>query len=144
MRADPSHAKAKLGRRDCATAGVVNGHRACAALALGHAGDVIFDLRPPGGRRHQHLSVEQERERLAPFAERAHAGGMLTVTEIQQAHQRQVGQEVALDDQPAARAPRLAQVTPRPRHPKADLTAQAAFKNEVHARPSRHRCPSGL
>jgi transposase len=58
-------------------------------------GDVIFDLRPPGGRRHQHLSVEQERERLAPFAERAHAGGMLTVTEIQQAYQRQVGQEVA-------------------------------------------------
>lgn len=92
-------------------------------------GDVIFDLRPRGGRRHQHLSVEQERERLAPFAERAHAGGMLTVTEIQQAYQRQVGQEVA-----PSTINRLLErhgwrkLTPRPRHPKADLTAQAAFK----------------
>ena len=45
-------------------------------------GDAIFDLRGRGGRRHQHLSTEQEQRLLAPFVERAAAGGMLTVAEI--------------------------------------------------------------
>lgn len=97
-------------------------------------GDAIFDLRGRGGRRHQYLSPEQEQELLAPFVERAQAGGMLTVGEIQQAYQEQSGKSVApstiyrLLDRHGWR-----KVVPRPRHPKADEAAQAAFK-ETSAR----------
>lgn len=92
-------------------------------------GDAIFDLRGRGGRRHQHLTPEQEAELLAPFVERADAGGMLTVAEIQRAYEQRLGKAVA-----ASTIYRLLQrhgwrkVVPRPRHPKADVAAQAAFK----------------
>jgi transposase len=103
-------------------------------------GDAIFDLRGRGGRRHQYLSPEQEQELLAPFVERAHAGGMLTVAEIQQAYQERSGKAVApstiyrLLDRHGWR-----KVVPRPRHPKADVTAQAAFKKTP-----AHGTPRGL
>jgi transposase len=92
-------------------------------------GDAVFDLRGRGGRRHQHLSPEQEQDLLAPFVERAQHGGMLTVTEIQRAYQERSGKAVApstiyrLLDRHGWR-----KVVPRPRHPKADVAAQAAFK----------------
>ena len=92
-------------------------------------GDAIFELRGRGGRRHQNLSAEQEAQVLAPFIERAAAGGMLKVAEIQQAYEQQVGKPVApstiyrLLDRHGWR-----KLVPRPRHPKADVAAQAAFK----------------
>ena len=92
-------------------------------------GDAIFELRRRGGRRHQNLSAEQEAQVLAPFIERAAAGGMLKVAEIQQAYEQQVGKPVApstiyrLLDRHGWR-----KLVPRPRHPKADVAAQAAFK----------------
>jgi hypothetical protein len=58
-------------------------------------GDAIFDLRGRGGRHHQYLSPEQEQELLAPFVERAQAGGMLTVADIQQAYHERSGEAVA-------------------------------------------------
>jgi transposase len=92
-------------------------------------GESIFDVKRRGGRRHQHLTPEQEKELLAPFVQRAEAGGMLGVTEIVQAYRERCGQEVA-----RSTVYRLLQrhgwrkVMPRPRHPKADVAAQAAFK----------------
>lgn len=95
----------------------------------GKEGDAIFDVRARGGRRHQYLDAQQEQELLAPFVQRANAGGMLSVGEIQQAYQERTGRQVApstvyrLLDRHGWR-----KVVPRPRHPKADLAAQAAFK----------------
>jgi transposase len=92
-------------------------------------GESIFDVKRRGGRRHQHLTPEQEKELLAPFVQRAEAGGMLGVTEIVQAYRERCGQEVA-----RSTVYRLLQrhgwrkVMPRPRHPKADVAAPAAFK----------------
>ena len=92
-------------------------------------GESIFDVKRRGGRRHQHLTPEQEKELLAPFVQRAEAGGMLGVAEIVQAYRERCGQEVA-----RSTVYRLLQrhgwrkVVPRPRHPKADVAAQAAFK----------------
>jgi transposase len=106
-------------------------------------GDAIFDLRPRGGRHHQHLSPEQERQLLAPFVERAEAGGMLTVAEIQRAYQEQLGKDVApstvyrLLDRHGWR-----KVVPRPRHPKADVAAQAVFKKTAPHGTPRGRAPS--
>lgn len=92
-------------------------------------GEAIFEVRARGGRRHQHLTPGQEQELLAPFVQRAQAGGMLTVAELQQAYRERVGKEVArstiyrLLDRHGWR-----KVVPRPRHPKADVAAQGAFK----------------
>ena len=92
-------------------------------------GEAIFEVRGRGGRRHQHITPEQEQELLAPFVQRASSGGMLTVTELQQAYRDRVGKEVA-----RSTIYRLLErhgwrkVVPRPRHPKADVAAQAAFK----------------
>jgi transposase len=105
-------------------------------------GDTLFDLRGRGGRRHQHLTPEQERQLLAPFVKRAEAGGMLTVAEIQRAYQEQLGKDVApstiyrLLDRHGWR-----KVVPRPRHPKADVAAQAAFKKTSPHGTPRGRAP---
>jgi len=105
-------------------------------------GDAIFDVRGRGGRHHQHLSPEQERQLLAPFVERAESGGMLTVAQIQQAYQDQLGKRVApstvyrLLDRHGWR-----KVVPRPRHPKADGVAQAAFKKTAPHGTPRGRAP---
>lgn len=103
-------------------------------------GESIFDVRARGGRHHQYLTPEQEQELLAPFVERAQAGGMLTVTEVQQAYRERSGKEVA-----RSTIYRLLgrhgwrKVVPRSRHPKADLAAQSAFKKTAP-----HGTPRGL
>ncbi len=92
-------------------------------------GDAVFDIRGRGGRHHQHLTRDEEAALLAPFVERADAGGMLTVAEIARAYQKRTGKAVA-----PSTIYRLLErhgwrkVVPRPRHPKADVAAQAAFK----------------
>ena len=103
-------------------------------------GEAIFDVRSRGGRRHQHLTPRQEQALLAPFVKRAQAGGMLTVAEVQRAYQERAGKEVArstiyrLLDRHGWR-----KVVRRPRHPKADVAAQAAFKKTAP-----HGTPRGL
>lgn len=92
-------------------------------------GEAIFEVRTRGGRHHQYLTPQQESELLAPFVQRTQAGGMLTVTEVQQAYRERSGREVA-----RSTIYRLLErhgwrkIVPRPRHPKADVVAQAAFK----------------
>lgn len=92
-------------------------------------GDAIFDVGQRGGRRNQYLSVEQEDALLEPFVTHAKAGGLLSVAEIQRAYEARIGKAVApstvyrLLDRHGWR-----KLMPRPRHPKADVAAQAAFK----------------
>lgn len=103
-------------------------------------GEAIFDVHGRGGRHHQYLTPEQEQELLAPFVQRAQGGGMLTVAEIQQAYRERSGRQVA-----RSTIYRLLErhgwrkVVPRPRHPKADVAAQAAFKKTAP-----HGTPPGL
>lgn len=101
-------------------------------------GDAIFDLRPKGGRRNQYLTPEEEAAFLQPFLAKAEAGGILNAQEIKAAFEARVGRTVAkttiyrLLDRLGWR-----KVAPRPRHPKADLAAQTAFKK------TRNRGPGG-
>lgn len=92
-------------------------------------GEAIFDLKPKGGRRHSYLTSEEEEAFLLPFLAKAGAGGVLNATEIKAAFEARVGKTVnkttiyRMLERGGWR-----QVVPRPRHPKSDPAAQAAFK----------------
>lgn len=92
-------------------------------------GDAIFDLKAKGGRRNQYLCVEAEAAFLQPFLAKAEAGGILNALEIKAAFEALVGMPVAKTTiyRMLARWD-WRKVVPRPRHPKADPAAQAAFK----------------
>ena len=61
------------------------------------------DAPTAGGRKRQNMSLEEEREFLAPFLECAAAGGVLVVGQIKAALDKRLGREVAsLSLQPAA------------------------------------------
>jgi transposase len=98
-------------------------------------GEAIFELKGKGGRRSQNLTDEEEAEVLTPFLGQATAGNVLKVAEIQTAYEAQVGRAV-----PNSTIYRMLKrhgwrkVAPRPRHPKADVMAQGAFKKSSAAR----------
>jgi transposase len=88
-----------------------------------------------GGRRSGYLSLEEEREFLAPFFERAEMGELATTEEIWRAFEARVGQQV--DDSTIYRLLNRhgwRKLMPRPRHPKADLQAQEQFKKTLQRR----------
>lgn len=92
-------------------------------------GEAIFDLKPKGGRRHSYLTPEEEAAFLCPFLSKASAGGVLNALEIKAAFEARIGKAVhkttiyRMLERGGWR-----QVVPRPRHPKSDPAAQAAFK----------------
>ena len=101
-------------------------------------GDAIFDLKPRGGRRNQYLTPEEEEAFLRPFLSKAGAGGLLNATDIKAAFEARVGKTVAkttiyrMLDRCGWR-----KISPRPRHPKSDPAAQAAFKKTRDRRSGR-------
>jgi transposase len=104
-------------------------------------GAVAVETPGTGGRRHEYLTLEQERAFLQPFFTRAAAGEIATATEIKQAFEAQVQHPVhpstifRLLNRHAWR-----KLVPRPVHPKADPAEQAAFK-KTSRRPSKPRSP---
>ena len=101
-------------------------------------GEAIFNLKPKGGRRHSYLSPEEEAEFLRPFLAKASAGGLLNAVEIKAAFEARLGRTVA-----KTTIYRMLErcgwrkITPRPRHPKGDPAAQAAFKKTRDGYPRR-------
>ena len=92
-------------------------------------GDCVFDLGRPGGRNAAHMTPEQERAFLEPFAPSGDAGGILEVGPIHRAHCKALGRDI-----PLSTTYRLLhrhgwrKIQPRSRHPRADREAQADFK----------------
>ena len=54
------------------------------------------DAPTAGGRKRQNMSVQEEREFLAPFLASAATGGVLVVGQIKAALDRRLGRKVAL------------------------------------------------
>ena len=85
--------------------------------------------RPKGGRRHQNLTVAQEAAVLAPLKQEAQRGRLVTARGIKVRYESRVGHPV-----PDSTVYRLLarhqwrQVLPRPKHPKDNPQARAAFK----------------
>src|SRR5258708_33008358 len=81
-----------------------------------------------GGRRHEYMSLEQERSFLQPFFARAAHGEITTAEEIQRAFEAEVQHAVHITSTSRLlnrhRRPTL---LPCPRHPKAQSAQQAAF-----------------
>ncbi len=96
------------------------------------------DAPTVGGRRRQNLSVEQEREFLAPFLTQAATGGVLVVAQIKAALDQRLGRPVAL-----ASAYNLLhrhgwrKLVPDKRHPKSDPAAQEDWKKNSAKRLSK-------
>src|SRR5215469_15923353 len=82
-----------------------------------------------GGRRRHYLTLEEEKEFLAPFFAQAERGEIATVGQIWQAYAQRVGHEV--DDSTVYRLLNRhgwRKLMPRSKHPKADPHAQEQFK----------------
>lgn len=82
-----------------------------------------------GGRRYGYMTVEQERQFLSRFFEKASLGGILVVSEIHRAFEAEVGHKVAestiyrMLDRHNWRT-----IIPRPRHQESNTEAQEGFK----------------
>jgi len=82
-----------------------------------------------GGRRREHLSLEQERQVLESFVEQAKQGEVVVIADIHHAYETAVGHAVA-----ESTVYRLLKrhgwrkLTPQPRHPDASKQVQEAYK----------------
>lgn len=100
------------------------------------------DAPTGGGRKRQNMSLEEEREFLAPFLVTAAAGGVLVVGQIKAALDKRLGREVAL-----ASASNLLhrhnwrKLAPDKRHPQRDTLAQDEWKKTPR---NAHRNPKKL
>ena len=97
-----------------------------------------IDAPKAGGRKRQNMTIEEEREFLAPFLESAAAGGILVVGEIKTALDKHLGREVAL-----ASAYNLLhrhnwrKLAPDKRHPQSDPLAQTEWKKNSPKRSTK-------
>jgi len=100
---------------------------------------------PRGGRRRQNMSSEEEEEFLAPFLEKAKAGGILVVSEIKQALDQRLNRNV-----PLCSAYNLLhrhgwrKLAPDKRHPKADIEVQEEWKKNFQTSLPKSRKRGGV
>lgn len=98
-------------------------------------GVAAVETKGQGGRRRQYLTLEEEKEFLAPFFAQAERGEIATVGQIWQAYAQCVGHEVD-----ASTVYRLLnrhgwrKLMPRSKHPKAEPQAQEQFKKNFQRR----------
>ena len=97
-------------------------------------GETVLRGKAVGGRHHQNLTGEQEKELLIPFLEQAAGGGVLVVAPVQAAYEAAVGRPVhhsvvypSIRRPAKKRAKRLKKVT-RPR-PGADSRAGCSVRS---------------
>ena len=98
-------------------------------------GEAAVETSGKGGRRRQYLTLEEEKEFLAPFFKQAQAGLIATTAEIWHAFEKRVGHHV--DDSTSYRLLNRhgwRKLLPRPRHPQADPQAQDQFKKTLPRR----------
>jgi len=91
-----------------------------------------------GGRRREYLTLEEEKQFLAPFFAQAESGEIATVGLIQAAFEERVGHEV--DDSTIYRLLNRhgwRKLMPRPRNPQANLQVQEQFKKNLQRRLKR-------
>src|SRR5512136_1229775 len=92
-------------------------------------GEKILATVGRGGRRHQNLREEEERQLLSRFIPTAESGGLLEVSQVKQAYEEAIGHGV-----PKSTIYRMLarhgwrKIAPRPHHPRVDFKRQQGFK----------------
>ena len=92
-------------------------------------GESVLEVCKSGGRKHENMSIEEEKAFLAPFFDRAKEGGVIVATEIKIAYEHLVGRKV-----PKSTIYRMLdrhdwrKIVPRPRHPQKDSSKEEEFK----------------
>ena len=100
-----------------------------AHMAFDHGGVAALKPKPNGGRKHQNMTVPEEKALLARFARAAGAGEMLNIHDLKAAYEKAIGH--ATSDSTVYNLLHRhdwRKLMPRPFHPKRDLVAQIAFK----------------
>lgn len=97
-------------------------------------GPTSVEYKPKGGRNHAYLSVEQEEALLKGLGEKAGRGEILTVGDIREEVERELGFSVS-DDYLWGLLKRhhWKKKAPRPQHIKKDAKAQQTFKKKSKA-----------
>lgn len=115
------------------------------------AGEVAGDGQRPtrGGRRHQNMTSEQERNVLAPFLDRARTGGILVVGQLKGELEAALGRPMALSSvYNLLHRHGWRKLAPDKRHPQSDPLAQEEWKKNFpsalpkSARTGRDKAPS--
>ena len=102
-----------------------------AHMAYDEGGIKALKPKPNPARKHQNMTLAEEKIFLDRFAKDAGAGQMLNIHEIKVAYEKAIGHETsnstiyALLDRHGWR-----KLMPRPYHPKRDIAAQNAFKKK--------------
>ena len=124
--------RASLGLSSKQVATAVGWHPCSVRRVQSHylkAGEASLKREGRGGRRRQNLTFQQEETLLQEFLASSGKGGILEVSRIKAAYENLLGRQV-----PHSTVYRMLarhgwrKITPRPRHPKADASAQAEFK----------------
>lgn len=88
-----------------------------------------IEIKASGGRYHEYLTGEEEKQFLSPFFERAEKGELVTTESIFLAYQEKVSHPVhETTIYRLLKRHGWRKVQPRPRHPKADKQVQETFK----------------
>ena len=111
------------------------------------AGEVAGDGQrlARGGRRHQNMTPEQERQVLAPFLDRARTGGILVVGQVKSEIEAALGRAMALSSvYNLLHRHGWRKLAPDKRHPQSDPLAQEEWKkNSPSALPQSARTGRG-
>ena len=100
-----------------------------AHMGYDHGGIEALKPKPNGGRKHQNMTLAEEKALLARFARAAGSGEMLNIHDLKAAYETAIGHSTS-DSTVYNLLHRHGwrKLIPRPFHPKRDLAAQNAFK----------------
>jgi transposase len=107
-----------------------------AHMAYDQGGIEALKPKPNGGRKHENMTLAEEKALLARFAKRAGAGEMLNIHDLKAAYEKAIGHATSESTvYNLLHRHGWRKLMPRPFHPKRDLSAQDAFKKAAFLMP---------
>lgn len=107
----------------------------CLVSAYNRKGEKAVEAKGKGQRQKANLTIEEEKEFLKPFFEKAEKGQIATTAKIKEALEQNIGHSVA-----ESTVYRLLnrhgwrKIVPRPAHPKTNKEEQEEFKKNTSSR----------
>jgi transposase len=103
-----------------------------AHMAYDGEGIKALKPKPNGGRKHENMTLAQEKALLARFGKAAGAGEMLNIHDLKAAYEQAIGHATSESTvYNLLHRHGWRKLMPRPHHPKHDLAAQNAFKKSA-------------